>query len=70
MDVLVEKGEINVFVNDEDEGRPQSVGIVLRNASIVEYETDELAAGLAMTPFQARCLASALNECAERIEAA
>lgn len=56
---------IEVFVNDGEEG--QTVGIVLRSPSIVEHE-GELVPGCTLTPWQARCFAHALTECADRIK--
>lgn len=56
---------IEVFVNED--GGIDLVALILRNTSIVEYE-DELTPGLTMTPWNARCLAHALTECADRID--
>jgi hypothetical protein len=57
--------QIEIFV-DEQSG-VESVGLALIDASIVEHE-DELVPGCTVTPFQARCMAAALIEMAERIE--
>jgi hypothetical protein len=56
---------LEVFVDDAN--GVESVGLVLRDASIVEYE-DELAPACLMTAGQARALAGALGRCADRIE--
>lgn len=57
---------IEVF-HDEENG-VESVGLILRNVSIVELTEDELVPGCTITPWQARCLANALVELADRIE--
>ena len=57
--------QLEVFVDDAD--GTESVAVVLRDASIVEFE-DELVPGCTMNAFQARCMAHALNECADRLE--
>jgi hypothetical protein len=56
---------VEIFV-DDGEG-VEGIGIVMRDASIVEYE-EELTPGCKLTPWQARCLAHALSELADRIE--
>ena len=57
---------IEVFL-DENAG-VESIGIVMRGVSIVEYKGDELTPGCNLTPWHARCLAQALIEMADRID--
>ncbi len=61
-----ERPAIEVF-HDEQDGI-ESVGLILRNISIVEVEEDELVPGCTLTPWHARCLAHTLVEIADRIE--
>ena len=58
------ESSIEVFVDEH--GGVESVGLVLRNASIVEYE-DELTPGCKLTSQQAMRLAAALARCAKQI---
>ncbi|HZT29708.1 MAG TPA: hypothetical protein VFA33_07495 [Bryobacteraceae bacterium] len=57
---------IEVFV-DEGEG-VESVGLVLRGASIVDYDGEELTPACRLEARQARGLAAALLELANQIE--
>ena len=52
---------------DEADG-VETVAVVMRGASVIEYE-GELVPAVRMTPEHARSMASALIQCAERINA-
>lgn len=60
----MDESSIEVFVDEY--GGVESVGLVLRNASIVEYE-NELTPGCKLTPQQAMQLAAALADAAQQI---
>jgi hypothetical protein len=61
---------VEIFVNNDDEsGYRQSVGLMLRDPSIVECD-GELIPGCSLTPAQARRLAAELMLCAEEVETA
>ena len=59
--------ETNIEVFVDEYGGVDGVGIVLRGASIVEYE-DELTPGCKLTARQAMMLAAALARCVQQIE--
>jgi hypothetical protein len=59
--------EIQVFVNEKPDTGEESIAILIRAASVVDYE-DELVPGCLLTPSQAMYLAGALAACAQEIE--
>ena len=63
---MADGSAIEVFV-DDDSGI-EGIALVLRDPSVIEYESDELVPGCKMTASQARSLARALYHCADRIE--